>query len=48
LISGTQDFETLSGTVWERFITGIENENFDADERIELITAFIGRLGDEE
>lgn len=48
LIAGTRDFETLSGTVWERFITGIENEDFDADERIELITAFIGRLGDEE
>jgi len=48
MIAGTRDFETLTGTVRERFITDIENEDFSAGERIELITTFIGQLGDEE
>jgi len=48
LVAGTRDFETLSGTVRERFITDVENEDFGANERIELITAFVGRLAEEE
>ena len=48
MIAGTRDFETLTGTVRERFITDIENEDVSAGERIELITTFIGQLGDEE
>ncbi|MCH8073642.1 MAG: hypothetical protein IH912_01165 [Proteobacteria bacterium] len=48
MIAGTRDFETLTGTVRERFITDIENEDFSAGERIELITTLIGQLGDEE
>ena len=47
LIAGTRDFETLSGRVREQFITDIENEDFDVDGRIELITAFIGALDGE-
>lgn len=48
MLAGTRDFETLSGTVRERFITEIGNEDFAAGERIELITALIGPLADEE
>ena len=47
LIAGTRDFETLSGSVREQFITDIQNEDFDVDGRIELVTAFIGSLSDE-
>ncbi len=48
LITGTQDFETMSGSVREQFVSGIDNEDFDIDGRIELITAFVGQLGKEE
>ena len=48
MISGTGDFETLSGTVIEQFITDFEDEDLNIDARIELITAFISQLGDEE
>ena len=48
LTAGTRDFETLSGTVIEQFITDLDTEEYDVDGRIELITAFIGPLGDEE
>ena len=47
LIAGTRDFETLSGSVREQFISDIQNEDFDVDGRIELVTAFIGSLSDE-
>ena len=48
LTAGTREFEILSGTVKEQFITDIENEYFNIDGRIELITAFVGSLVDEE
>lgn len=48
LMAGTREFETLSGTVIEQFITDLDSEEYDVDGRIELITAFIGPLGDEE
>lgn len=48
LTAGTRDFETLTGTVIEQFITDLNTEEYDVDGRIELITAFIGPLGDEE
>lgn len=48
LMAGTRDFETLSGTVREQFVTDVESEYFEIDGRIELITAFVGPLGDEE
>ena len=48
LMAGTRDFEILSGTVIEQFITDLDSEEFNVDGRIELITAFVGPLGDEE
>lgn len=48
LTAGTRDFETLSGTVIEQFMTDLDSEEYGVDGRIELITAFIGPLGDEE
>ena len=48
MMAGTRDFETLSGTVIEQFITDPDSEESNVDGRIELITAFIGSLGDEE
>ena len=48
LMAGTGDFETLSGTVIEQFITDFEDEDLNVDARIELITAFVGRLDNEE
>ena len=48
LMAGTGDFETLSGTVREQFITDFEDEDLNINGRIELITAFVAPLGDEE
>jgi len=48
LMAGTGDFEKLSGTVIEQFITEFEDEDLNVDARIELITAFVGRLDNEE
>lgn len=47
LTAGTGEFETLSGSVREQFITAVEDEDSNIDGRIELITAFVGLLGDE-
>jgi len=47
LTAGTREFETLGGSVREQFITVIEDEDSNVDGRIELITAFVGTLGDE-
>jgi len=46
LMAGTRDFETLSGTVIEQYITDFEDEDLNVDGRIELITAFVGQLSD--
>ncbi len=48
LVAGTQDFETLSGTVREQFVSDFGDEELNIDGRIELITAFVAPLGDEE
>lgn len=48
LRAGTRDFENLSGSVREQFITDIDQEGSVVDGRIELITAFIGSLGETE
>jgi hypothetical protein len=48
LTAGTGEFETLRGTVREQFVTVVEDEDTNVDGRIELITAFVGPLGDEE
>ena len=48
LTAGTREFETLRGTVREQFVTVVEDEDSNVDGRIELITAFVGPLGDEE
>jgi hypothetical protein len=48
MMAGTRDFEILSGTVREQFITDFEGQESNVDGRIELITAFVAPLGDEE
>lgn len=48
LVAGTREFETLSGTVIEQYITDFKDEDLNVDGRIELITAFVGQLSDEE
>lgn len=48
LMAGTRDFEILSGTVREQFVTDFEDQDSNVDGRIELITAFVAPLGDEE
>ena len=48
LTAGTRDFVSLGGTVIETFISEFEDEELNVDARIELITAFVGQLGDEE
>lgn len=47
LTAGTRDFESMTGSVREQFISGIDNEELDVDGRIELITSFVSPLGDE-
>jgi hypothetical protein len=47
-MAGTRDFEILSGTVREQFVTDFEDQDSNVDGRIELITAFVAPLGDEE
>jgi len=48
LMAGTREFETLSGTVIEQYLTDFEDEYLNIDGRIELITAFVGQLSDTE
>ena len=48
LHAGTREFLELNGTVEERFISNVEEAEFDIDARIELTTAFVGLLGEEE
>ena len=47
LIAGTRDFESLSGSVSEQFIPDIDSGEPVIHGRIELITEFVGRFGDE-
>ena len=45
--AGTREFEELSGTVREHFIAEIEEEDYDVESRIELVTALVGPLEDD-
>lgn len=47
LLRGTRDFDSMTGNVRERFISGADNEDVDVDGRIELITSFVRPFGDE-
>ena len=47
LLAGTQDFDSMTGSVREQFISGADNDEVDVDGRIELITSFVSPLGDE-
>ena len=47
LRAGTHEFSVLSGTVEERFVSDLENAEFDIDGRIEIKTAFVAPLEDE-
>lgn len=48
LTAGTREFAKLIGTVREQYIADVEDEESNIDGRIELITAFVGQLGDDE
>ena len=45
--AGTNDFETLTGTMSERLVTDVGEES-DVNKRIELKTFLVGQLGEEE
>lgn len=45
LTAGTREFETLSGSVREQFISNVEKAAFDGVGRIELVTAFVSPIG---
>jgi hypothetical protein len=47
LTAGTREFESMSGSVREQFISGIDDEELNVEGRIELITQFVRPLDDE-
>lgn len=47
LIAGTREFETMSGSIREQFISNDQNAEFDGNGRIELVTAFVGSFDDD-
>lgn len=47
LRAGTHEFSVLRGRVEERFVSDLENAEFDIDGRIEIKTAFVAPLEDE-
>lgn len=44
LLTGTRDFESLSGSVKEQFVADVENDDYDTQGRIELMTALVSPL----
>lgn len=42
--SGTRDFELLSGSVQEQFVAEVEENQYDVESRIVLVTSLIGTL----
>ncbi len=42
--AGTRDFEELSGSVREHFIAEVDDQDYDVESRIELVTALVGPL----
>jgi hypothetical protein len=48
LMAGTREFEVLNGGVSEYFNTDVADAEFDITGRLEIVTALVGLLGDEE
>lgn len=48
LMAGTREFETLNGGVSEYFNAEVADAEYDITGRLELVTALVGQLGDEE
>ena len=48
LIAGTREFEVLNGSVTEYFNTDVADAEYEITGRLELITALVGSLGEEE
>ena len=44
LLTGTQDFESLSGSVREQFVAEVEDDDYDTQGRIELMTTLVSPL----
>jgi hypothetical protein len=44
LLAGTRDFESLNGSVKEQFVAEVEDDDFDTQGRIELMTALVSPL----
>ena len=48
LTAGTREFEVLNGGVSEYFNTDVANAEYEITGRLEIVTALVGPLGDEE
>ena len=48
LMAGTREFEVLNGSVSEYFNIDVTNSEYEVSGRLELVTALVGSLGDEE
>jgi len=44
LLAGTRDFEELNGTIREQFVAEVEEDDYDTQGRIELMTALVSPL----
>ena len=44
LLTGTRDFESLSGSVREQFVAEVEDDDYETQGRIELMTALVSPL----
>ena len=48
LMAGTREFEVLNGSVSEYFNSDVTDSEYEVSGRLELVTALVGSLGDEE
>ncbi len=48
LITGSREFAPLVGRVTERWVESTSDYDDDMQGRIEIVTAFVGQLGDDE
>ena len=48
LMAGTREFEVLNGSVSEYLNIDVTNSEYEVSGRLELVTALVGSLGDEE
>lgn len=46
LLAGTGDFEKLTGSLEEHFVADVEEDDFETQGRIELLTSFVAILDD--